>query len=210
MSTPQHTESAKPVKRDRTHYLYIAVIVAVLAGTFFSPVPRLVISRSHDTARAVSCRSNLKQLTLAMMMYTDDHDERFPPPASSLDLAGVNYDRFEEARRDPLAFGMAVLGDGVIHDYLRNQSNWYCPADDSWRHARGGYRTDFLPEPGLSYRWNVGLAGKSAEDVGDPGAVPVLFDRRPIHRKQRNVAFADLHVQPLHESKWEELGIEGR
>lgn len=184
----------------------IAIAVGMTAAVGFWP--HLGVWRGHDEARAASCLSNLTLVSRALLLYADDYDDHLPPPVSSLDLAGVRYGRFEEARRQPYAFGMAVLGDGLLWPYTRNASIWYCPADHSLRDAWGRPRTDYLPEPGLSYRWNVGLAGESPARTDRRGTVPLVFDRLAFHRGQRNVVFADGRARAVAKREWR--AVEGR
>ena len=52
--------------------LVVIAIIAILAAILFP-----VFSRARENARKTSCLSNLKQIGLAMMQYTQDNDERF-------------------------------------------------------------------------------------------------------------------------------------
>ncbi len=53
--------------------LVVIAIIAILAAILFP-----VFGRARENARRSSCQSNLKQIGLGMMQYTQDHDERFP------------------------------------------------------------------------------------------------------------------------------------
>jgi prepilin-type N-terminal cleavage/methylation domain-containing protein/prepilin-type processing-associated H-X9-DG protein len=53
--------------------LIVIAIIAILASILFP-----VFARARENARRSSCQSNLKQLSLAMMQYLQDCDERFP------------------------------------------------------------------------------------------------------------------------------------
>jgi len=53
--------------------LVVISIIAVLAAILFP-----VFARARENARRASCMSNLKQMGLAVMMYTQDYDEAFP------------------------------------------------------------------------------------------------------------------------------------
>jgi prepilin-type N-terminal cleavage/methylation domain-containing protein/prepilin-type processing-associated H-X9-DG protein len=54
--------------------LVVIAIIAILAAILFP-----VFAQAREKARQASCLSNLKQIGLATMMYTQDHDERYPP-----------------------------------------------------------------------------------------------------------------------------------
>ena len=51
--------------------LVVIAIIAILAAILFP-----VFARARENARRASCQSNLKQLGIAMTMYTQDYDEK--------------------------------------------------------------------------------------------------------------------------------------
>lgn len=53
--------------------LVVIAIIAILAAILFP-----VFGRARENARRSSCQSNLKQIGLGFMQYTQDYDERFP------------------------------------------------------------------------------------------------------------------------------------
>jgi prepilin-type N-terminal cleavage/methylation domain-containing protein/prepilin-type processing-associated H-X9-DG protein len=68
-----------PVKSARRGFtlielLVVIAIIAILAAILFP-----VFARARENARRASCLSNLKQIGLGLMQYTQDYDERFPP-----------------------------------------------------------------------------------------------------------------------------------
>ena len=55
--------------------LVVIAIIAILAAILFP-----VFARARENARRTSCVSNLKQIGLGIMQYTQDYDERYPLP----------------------------------------------------------------------------------------------------------------------------------
>lgn len=53
--------------------LVVIAIIAILAAILFP-----VFAQAREKARQASCTSNVKQLSLAFQMYTQDYDEYFP------------------------------------------------------------------------------------------------------------------------------------
>ena len=53
--------------------LVVIAIIAILAAILFP-----VFAKVREKARQISCASNLKQLGLSILEYTQDYDERFP------------------------------------------------------------------------------------------------------------------------------------
>ncbi len=53
--------------------LVVIAIIAILAAILFP-----VFARARENARRASCLSNLKQIGLGIMQYTQDYDEKYP------------------------------------------------------------------------------------------------------------------------------------
>src|SRR5687768_3857109 len=53
--------------------LVVIAVIALLAAILFP-----VFARARENARRASCQSNLKQIGIGLMQYTQDYDERFP------------------------------------------------------------------------------------------------------------------------------------
>src|SRR5687768_12296631 len=53
--------------------LVVIAIIAILASILFP-----VFARARENARRSSCQSNLKQIGLGIMQYTQDYDEKMP------------------------------------------------------------------------------------------------------------------------------------
>jgi len=53
--------------------LVVIAIIAILAAILFP-----VFAQAREKARAISCTSNLKQIGLGLLQYTQDNDEQFP------------------------------------------------------------------------------------------------------------------------------------
>lgn len=85
--------------------LVVIAIIAILASILFP-----VFSRARENARKTVCVSNLRQLGMALRMYAQDWDERFP-----VDKWTGNSD--ERLQRLILP----------ISPYVKNKGIFYCP-----------------------------------------------------------------------------------
>ncbi|MEI6501182.1 MAG: prepilin-type N-terminal cleavage/methylation domain-containing protein [Armatimonadota bacterium] len=99
--------------------LVVIAIIAILAAILFP-----VFAKAREKARQTSCLSNLKQLTLGFLQYTQDYDETFMPC------------------RDPdnVFTASPMTGNAVttywpqqVHPYLKNSQVLKCPSDATAR-----------------------------------------------------------------------------
>src|SRR5919206_279833 len=112
MSTSQLRIARPSASRGFTliELLVVIAIIAILAAILFP-----VFGRARENARRSSCQSNLKQIGLGIMQYTQDYDETLP-------MSGW----FNPTPRH------FIYND--IDPYLKSRQIWKCPSsarDDS-------------------------------------------------------------------------------
>ncbi len=83
--------------------LVVIAIIAILAAILFP-----VFQKVRENARRASCQSNMKQLALAVVQYTQDADERFPRP----DRGGVGW-------------------GSSVYPYVKSTGVYKCPDDST-------------------------------------------------------------------------------
>lgn len=121
MQQPQNFKIGKSVLVSRRAYhgftlvelLVVIAIISLLAAILFP-----VFARARENARRTSCLSNLKQQGLAIVQYTQDYDERYPPYTANDQADRSNYAALAQA-------GWAVL----IQPYLKSTQVNQCPSD---------------------------------------------------------------------------------
>ena len=138
--------------------LVVIAIIAILAAILFP-----VFARAREKARQSSCLSNLKQLGLGLLMYSQDYDERLP----------ASYQWVTEPNQWPLfSWRHAML------PYIKNSQIHVCPSD-------GGAANDpTVPTLGpVSYGANIalmpGVRGQFNASVGGithPAETFMIFD----------------------------------
>jgi prepilin-type N-terminal cleavage/methylation domain-containing protein/prepilin-type processing-associated H-X9-DG protein len=141
--------------------LVVIAIIAILAAILFP-----VFARARENARRASCQSNLKQIGLGMMQYTQDYDEHMP--------AGF--------MQGPSGTTSYVYPDGVarlvgpwrvaIFPYVKSVQVFNCPSADSalkwdgtYMITKAAYAYNYLAPVGTGIS-NVGIPMGTANAVG--------------------------------------------
>ena len=161
-------------------------IIAILAALL---LPAMAKSKEHG--KSAACLSNLRQLGVALQLYTQDHDNKMP----------VMYDALLNTNSPPLTNVPTM--DNVLSNYLGNVRVLQCLSDGK----------QLFAQTGSSYAWNSLVNGQDAEHLNvfsidfDPHNIPLAFDKEAFHiavGKGRgvNYLYADGHIRNL-------LAIEG-
>lgn len=203
--------------RSTTHRAYTLVeilvvlgVIALLAAVSF-PAFNLVRRRSYQT----TCASNLKQLGLAVSLYTQDNDDLFPRGGDPTDLnsdawqsaAGGVYE-YEVDQLPPLTY--------VLQPYIKNRELWHCPADTGFDIGdMSGRPLDARPSSfaafGMSYYYRTEVTLKRKKDLQGwdkdnkqhgPDQINILADghggwhsaEEPENLWRYNVLMGDGHV----------------
>jgi prepilin-type N-terminal cleavage/methylation domain-containing protein/prepilin-type processing-associated H-X9-DG protein len=113
--------------------LVVIAIIAILAAILFP-----VFARARENARRASCQSNLKQIALGILQYTQDNDEKFP-----------FYDNWET----PTGVGGWAY---VVQPYFKSTQILQCPSEENTSSSTvsSPYYTD--------YAYNLALGRKTA------------------------------------------------
>ena len=112
--------------------LVVIAIISILAAILFP-----VFARARENARRTSCLSNLKQMGIATMMYTQDYDEHYP-------LTFIYWG------------SVLAWWPDLLQPYLKNRQVFICPSDST-----PGQYTSLRPPgyPGILCSYGVNQVG---------------------------------------------------
>ncbi len=130
--------------------LVVIAIIAILAAILFP-----VFARAREKARASSCLSNVKQISLGILMYAQDYDEMYP----------MLYSR-------PVELGPCGI-EFMVQPYIANYQLFNCPSSDVKRSETSRYQS-------FSYGYHTGIfrseAGRNISDVLRPAEIAIMGD----------------------------------
>jgi prepilin-type N-terminal cleavage/methylation domain-containing protein/prepilin-type processing-associated H-X9-DG protein len=145
--------------------LVVIAIIALLAAILFP-----VFARARENARRSSCQSNLKQIVLAEMQYTQDYDESFSGAViknTSNYVCGIATNNYS-----PWGY--------VLQPYLKSTQVLFCPSAGKPTGAIGCNTYRYT-----SYGWNYTALGQ------DPAAFPYVTRLSHIQTPTEVIMFAD-------------------
>lgn len=147
--------------------LVVIAIIAVLAAILFP-----AFARAREMTRRASCASNFKQLGLAMMQYTQDYDERFPP--FSQGAGNVGFQGFN-------GLDGARWGD-EIYPYIKNTQIFDCPSGNKTMKVYPGGQYFDIGTYSYGYvaasdaTFPVGVASRSMAEIEDSSGTLMLVE----------------------------------
>ena len=105
--------------------LVVIAIIAILAAILFP-----VFARARENARRSSCQSNLKQIGLGFLQYTQDYDERLPSSqdggATKIAAPDISWNYFTGSTGAVNNFDMSRSS---LQPYLKSTQIFVCPSD---------------------------------------------------------------------------------
>jgi prepilin-type N-terminal cleavage/methylation domain-containing protein/prepilin-type processing-associated H-X9-DG protein len=181
--------------------LVVIAIIAILASILFP-----VFARARENARRSSCLSNLKQIGLGYMQYSQDYDEKYPEVYVENPMRGWYY---------------------LVQPYIKSSQLFNCPSASSVPNYEG---QEWIASERLSYGvtvvrdtvWSLSQMQKPAQRVmvGDvldnfrlcPEGFSVATwgatdsPRLPAYRhlETTNILFFDGHVKSMKKAQLQE------
>lgn len=195
--------------------LVVIAIIAILAAILFP-----VFAKAREKARQSSCLNNLKQISLGMIQYTQDYDEKFSIFSSGYIPGATTHGVNPVVPGSPdfnfvPGYGYQDTWPNKIYPYIKNVQVFRCPSASAttcfgvdYGMPYSGYRSgspnvviptfNQLPPPSL------GTFTRPAETMmitekyaGNPQYVlnGAYYACSPRHNEGGNIAFVDGHTK---------------
>jgi prepilin-type N-terminal cleavage/methylation domain-containing protein/prepilin-type processing-associated H-X9-DG protein len=113
----------KPAPRSGFTLIELLVVIAIIAILAGMLLPAL--AKAKQKATGINCVSNLKQLTLAAVLYATDFNDRIIPNLLGDTNAWIGGD----VSSLPGATNLADIRNGRLFPYNRSEMIYRCPAD---------------------------------------------------------------------------------
>ncbi len=142
--------------------LVVIAIIALLAGILFP-----VFSQAREKARQTKCISNMKQISMALLMYVQDYDDVLPTNTAQTDWDNA-------VRVNNKWTGLGLLYEGK---YLGNGATLYCPSylKDDKKSYFYLPRTAYYNHMFCSYNYFMGYSYKNATTMTIEEAIREKF-----------------------------------
>lgn len=191
--------------------IFVVSIVSLLAAI---AVPAFFTVQGQ--ARQISCGSNLRQIGMALLIYSQDHEGYYPyavdPGDKFTPQIWSEYPEFQSQIPD-----IGLIQD-VLSPYMNSPQLFHCPADvgfdvNDFTYESMPARPTSFERYRTSYYYRTELTVRRANDssLKQSAQVNVLFDGAGLSHgtlmplmQRYNVLFADGHVKNLNRMQIDE------
>jgi prepilin-type N-terminal cleavage/methylation domain-containing protein/prepilin-type processing-associated H-X9-DG protein len=184
--------------------LMVIAMIAILAAILFP-----VFAKARERARAHSCLTNQANIMLAIQLYADDHEGRFPPAEDDLTPLVERYLRNRLTFECPSSHGGVPMGAPANPDLYSPENSGPgmmgmgpAPSMMQGPPVPPEGDTSAADEPPPLLTWYYYRAGHRRDEA--PSA-PVLSDQDLHHSNRANVVWSDGHARRVGPQEWHDL-----
>lgn len=110
-------------RRPATGFTLIELLVAIAIIAILAAILFPVFARARENARRSSCQSNLKQMGIGIMQYTQDYDEKMPFWAHYDDTVTPATDAWGSPYKKAVWTSRTS-----VYPYIKSAQVFYCPS----------------------------------------------------------------------------------
>ena len=175
--------------------LIVIAIIMILAAVLFP-----VLARAKEQARQAGCMSNLKQMGVALLLWVDDHDQKFPVTSAEWGSESYWWNVYTPPQH--------TLHGYFLLRYIKSNRVYQCKSDTGGPTTYGGFNPNGTPKSvygqcGCSYQLIGNASGKSIGRARLASSLPMLAEPFHWHRRisgsiseyWRLVTYVDGHVK---------------
>jgi prepilin-type N-terminal cleavage/methylation domain-containing protein/prepilin-type processing-associated H-X9-DG protein len=209
---------SKGSKRSQRGFTLIELLVVIAIISILASILFPVFARARENARRSSCASNLKQIGLSVMQYTQDYDEKYPMAYQNiLQTTDGMPGKLYRVYNGPSSTGEAhyVSWMDLTHPYTKSLQVYVCPSQSTVPDApaygynryisnldQGGLSLASIQRPSenvmlLDYNIYFNTYANPAE-CGTWVTLPpshIFYRSQVAHLGGTNIAYADGHVK---------------
>ena len=134
--------SGRIVRAKRADFTLIELLVVIAIIAILAAMLLPALQQARNKARTISCANNLKQITLAGLMYADDNTEILPSCEMYPNKSGGSYGKadlpYMNQARGWTSASYKYWMDAV-YPYLSNMQVYRCPSPEAENWYWGGY-----------------------------------------------------------------------
>jgi prepilin-type N-terminal cleavage/methylation domain-containing protein len=154
----------------------LLVVIAIIAILMAILVPTL--HRAREQGQRAACLSNLKQLTMAWIMYADENDNKIvnantggpgQSPIPSDEDGWVHWAGYSDATTEELQ--IQAIRDGALYPYAKTERLYKCPSG-----MRGEMRTYAIVDSMNGWPNSIAPHIKKRTEIARPGERVVFLD----------------------------------
>jgi prepilin-type N-terminal cleavage/methylation domain-containing protein/prepilin-type processing-associated H-X9-DG protein len=150
---PSQTAKSRALAFTLIELLIVIAIIALLAAILFP-----VFGRARENARRSSCASNLKQIGLGVLQYSQDYDER------------LVWDTIKDASGNKVTFRAS------LQPYVKSVQLFDCPSNTSKKTSDGIYNAQGFLTYQEDYSANTGYTNSTSGCGNDCGAMGFSYN----------------------------------
>lgn len=167
--------------------LLASITILITLVSLLTPQLGRIIERS----RSAACAGNLRQIGVAVSLYTQDHNGSFPFINNPVRPVYTEPEDMPEGQTAQTMFE-------AFSPYGLTEPSFRCPADAA--------KNNYFASEGTSYEWRPWVDGENflapkvftrrgAIEVRSPSRIRIVMDTDSVHAGRQNTLYADGRVQ---------------